>query len=138
MTAAIKRAFGTEDIPKASTHIDASLSMAVTHGMVPGDDNEPDPLLRFDFTDILDDEFNRALRQAPVLKTVRYIGSEPITTVAYAAYGNTTAWMAVLTFNGYMHQCDIPSGSDLRLPDLSFVLTKIKSKASQKETILYF
>lgn len=138
MASPIKNAFAAEDIPKASTHIDPSLSMAVVHGMVPGDVNEPDPLRRLDFTDILDDEFNRALRQAPVLKTVKYLGSEPITTLAYRAYNNTTAWMAILTFNGYMHQGDIPSGADLRLPDLQFVITKMANKASQKETVIYF
>lgn len=55
--------------------------------------------------------------------------SESMTTLSYLNYGTTSLWWLILMFNGFLHPHDIPSGYELKIPQLSFILAKIKSKA---------
>jgi hypothetical protein len=75
------------------------------------DDNYP-------YTKILDSLDERVLntvKNSPVSTSIIW-DSTPITTISYRFYGTTTLFYAILMYNGYLHEHDIPRGAEIKIP----------------------
>lgn len=71
-------------------------------------------------------------------KIIKYKG-EPITTVSYREYGNTSLWWIIVMVNGAIFPDDLISGQDLVIPDLKelnqLLNSTSKNRAGQKVTV---
>lgn len=52
--------------------------------------------------------------------------SESITTISFRYYRTTSLWWLIVMFNGFIHPHEIPSGYVLKIPKLSYILSKVK------------
>lgn len=86
--------------------------------------------------DYLSLNFQRALGFVDKSTPYIYRGFEHITTIAYAFYGNTSAWRIICDYNGIAHPLDIEPGTTLQIPDinqLSEVLANLGRGTSRSE-----
>lgn len=86
--------------------------------------------------DYLSINFQRALSFIDRSTPYVYRGFEHITTIAYAFYGNTSAWRIICDYNGIMHPLDIEPGTTIQIPDinqLSEVLANLSRSTSRSE-----
>ena len=86
---------------------------------------------RLDFGDW---NITRILRQLTTFTSKRYNGFKKFTTLCYLVYGNTTIYRLILTYNGYMHPYEIPSGALILYPDPAQISNAVLNISSAEPT----
>lgn len=117
---------------RASSFYDVETVWTRLFPLVEANTVDPDPINQLEWLDPLDLAYSNALNKTRTIGPHRYMG-EPITTVAYQHYGSTSAWHVILSFNGYLHQDEIPSGTDLEIPDLQQFLEMYRGNSAVKK-----
>lgn len=111
------------ELPRLSSEFDASYSRSALQDRIKGDPAAPDPINREDWYDGLSPAVTEMFNESQTLDYYNADSAEPITTITSKKTGSTTAWWAIIMYNGFVHQDEIPSGVRLRIPDVRAVVT---------------
>lgn len=60
--------------------------------------------------------------------------NDAITTISQNYYNTTSLWWLIVMFNGFVHPHMIPSGYSLKIPKLTYILSRVTS-AKAKDSI---
>lgn len=102
--------------PRLSTFYDKNAAVATRQPFTPVEDQTTGAV---DFyIDMLDHKLWAAISRISKFTTMRYDGTQHITTISYAAYGKTGYWDVIMHYNGFIHPLEIEPGILIKIPDL--------------------
>jgi hypothetical protein len=114
-----------------STNYNASYSMQNLVPLYKTTFSSTDELGYTDYRcDFLGSWIIRLIKRIKKYAIYTYMGHEPLTTIAYKAYGNTTATWIIMIYNGISSPLEIIPGSIIKLPDITGLTQAIKSAQS--------